>query len=641
MRSNTLFTIELTPCNMKIHKLSLLFLMSILPLFASAQGTKLSGSVVGSNTAQAFNAFDNNTDTYFSGNGYSANPYTYSYGRNWAGLDLGESHVITKVGIMACPGYEKLVQFAVVQGANREDFLDAIPLTMLKTSTTPYEMTYLDVEVSRGVRYVRVVATNSEGFWAEIEFYGNKGEGDNSKFYQITNLPTVSFNTPGMAEIKSKSDKHPGSYISIVSENGTKILEDAEAQMKGRGNGSWTFNKKPFQIKFNKKQQPLSGTAKAKKWTLINNYGDRTLMRNKVAFDISREVGMPYTPHCEFVDVIYNGEYEGTYQLCDQVEVGDGRVELTEMETTDIDGANLTGGYFIEIDAYAYQETSMFTSNRGTPVTIKYPDEDDITKEQSSYIQNYFNDFEEALFSKNFTDEQLGYRQYLDLESFLRYFIICELDGNLDSFWSTYIYKERNDALMHVGPIWDVDLGFQNYGSPKANQMDDFLYTHPNASKASGMLDFVNRIVKEDTNAKTLLSDIWSELRQNGNLNYDFFANRIAEYSEQLDESQKLNFERWPILYMSVQKQQEVFGTYEGELYNILSFLEKRFELLDEWMERHKVSGIDNITNNMVNPDAPIEMYDIRGIRLDSDNLAPGIYIRRQGNKSEKIIIKQ
>ncbi len=626
---------------MKISKFSVLFLMSVLSLFASAQGTKLSGLVVGSNTEQASKAFDNNPSTYFFGSGYSANPYYYYYGRNWAGLDLGESHVITKVGIRAATGHENSVQFAVVQGANREDFLDAIPLTMFKTPTTSNEMTNLDVEVSRGVRYVRVVATNSEGFFAEIEFYGNKGEGDNSKFYQITNLPTVSFNTPGMAEIKSKNDKHFGSYISIVSKNGTKILEDAEAQMKGRGNGSWTFNKKPFQIKFNKKQQPLSGTAKAKKWTLINNYGDRSLMRNKIAFDISREVGMPYTPHCEFVDVIYNGEYEGTYQLCDQVEVGNGRVELTEMETTDNDGENLTGGYFIEIDAYADQEISMFTSNRGVPVTIKYPDEDEITSQQSFYIKNYFNDFEAALFSSNFTDEQSGYRKYLDLESFLRYFIICELDGNIDSFWSTYIYKDRNDPLMHVGPVWDVDLGFQNYGTPKANQMNDFLYTHPNASKASGMLNLVNRIVKEDSGAKKLLSDIWSELRQNGNLNYEFLENRIAEYSEQLNESQKLNFERWPILNMSVQKEQEIFYSYEGELNNIRTFLKKRFELLDQWMGRHEVSGIDNINNDITNPDAPIEIYDLRGIRLGNDNLTPGIYIRRQGNKTEKIIIKQ
>ena len=99
-----------------------------------------------------------------------------------------------------------------------------------------------------------------------------------------------------MAEIKSKEDKHPGSYVAVISDGGRTLLVDANAQMKGRGNGSWTFPKKPFQIKFEKKKQPLDAPAKAKKWTLINNYGDKTLMRNKVAYEMSREAGMPFTP---------------------------------------------------------------------------------------------------------------------------------------------------------------------------------------------------------------------------------------------------------------------------------------------------------------------------------------------------------
>ncbi len=104
-------------------------------------------------------------------------------------------------------------------------------------------MTYVDVHVSRGFRYVRVVATASAGYFAEVEFYGTQGEGDDSQFYQITDLPTVSFNTPGMAEIKSKEDKHPGSYVAVISDGGRTLLVDANAQMKGRGNGSWTFPK--------------------------------------------------------------------------------------------------------------------------------------------------------------------------------------------------------------------------------------------------------------------------------------------------------------------------------------------------------------------------------------------------------------
>lgn len=604
----------------------------------SINAASLSGTVMGSDARQASNCFDGNTSTYFRGQS-AGSIYYYTYVRNWAGLDLGDRYVITRVGIQPGQGNANAARLAVVQGANKEDFSDAIPIMVFKEELTEGKMNYLDVNTSRGFRYVRVVATNSQGMFAEIEFEGTKGYGDDTQFYQMTNLPLVSFNTPGMAEIKSKDDKHKGSYVSIVSEDGTKILEDTAAQMKGRGNGSWTFPKKPFQIKFDKKQTPLDAVAKAKKWTLINNYGDRTLMRNKVAFDISREVGMTYTPYCHFVDVIYNGEYEGCYQLCDQVEVNPGRVELTEMEPTDVEGDALTGGYFVEVDAYADKETSWFTSSRGVPVTIKSPDEDEIVKAQTSYITDYFNKMEDALFSSNFMDEKAGYRQYLDLESFLRYFIICELDGNLDSFWSMYMWKERGDDLFHVGPVWDVDLGFQNYGSPNpVNSMTDYLYTHKDASKAYGMENFVSRIVKYDTKAKEELSEMWSQLRYNGNLNYEYFEALIDKYAEELEEAQTLNFVRWPILGLSVQKNQKVFGSYEGEINNMKSFLKGRFPFLDSMMDLHEVAAASQVATDPNT--APAEYFDLQGRKVNADELTPGFYIRRAGEKSEKIIVR-
>lgn len=602
----------------------------------SAAEAKLTGTVVGSDKTQAANCFDNNMSTYFRGND------TYSYTRNWVGLDLGEKHVITRVGIAPTSRHPEAARFAVVQGANKEDFSDALTIMVFKDDMKGDRLDYRDVDTSRGFRYVRVVATNSKGYFSEIEFYGTPGEGDDSKFYQLTNLPLVTFNTPGMAEIKSKDDKHKGSYVAIVSDNGTKILSDELAQMKGRGNGSWTFPKKPFQIKFDKKQSPVDAPAKAKKWTLINNYGDRSLMRNKVAFEMSREAGMTYTPYCTFVDVIYNGEYEGAYQLCDQVEVNPGRVELTEMTPDDIDGEALTGGYFVEIDAYAPDEISWFKSFTGIPVTIKSPDDDEIVKAQSQYIADFFNDFEAALYSADFTDPEKGYRKYFDLESFLRYFIVCELDGNIDSFWSMYMWKDRNDDKFHVGPVWDVDLGFQNYGSPyPVDQMQDYIYTHTDASKAEGMERFVNRIIKQDTEAYKLLSEMWSELRQNGNFNYDYFVEYIDKCAAELDESQRLNFIRWPILNESVQKGQRVFGSYEGEVNNIKSYLKARFNKLDKLFDRHEVAAIGDIATDT--PDANgsrVEMFDLQGRRIDSNVLTPGIYIRRTGNRTEKILVQ-
>lgn len=606
-----------------------------------AQESPLEGTVTGSDLTEAAKAFDGNLSSYF-------NPYYYSenYGRNWVGLDLGEKHVISRVGLAPASGRGDRCLFAVVQGANNADYTDAIPLTIYKETPKAGEMNYIDIDVTRGFRYVRVVATNSNGSFAEVEFYGTPGEGDDSHFYQLTNLPLVSFNTPGMAEIRSKDDKHPGSYIAIVSEDGSKILEDNQCQMKGRGNGSWTFPKKPFQIKFNKKQQPLDAPAKAKKWTLINNYGDRTLMRNKLAFDMSREAGMAYTPYCTFVDVIYNGSYEGSYQLCDQVEVNPGRVEITEMAPEDIDGENLTGGYFIEIDAYANQETSWFQSKLGIPVTIKSPDEDEIVKAQSQYITDFFNEFEAAVFSFDFTDPENGYRKYLDLDSFLRYFILCELDGNIDSFWSTYMWKDRNDDVLHAGPIWDIDLGFQNVGEWRSvydfDRLSDYIYLCNKASAASeSMRSLVTQIVKKDEGAKERLKYIWSDLRYNHNFNAEYYLAKIDEYAAQLDESQRLNFTRWPILNKSVQKDQAIFGSYEGELDNVRSYITKRFPRLDSFIGLDESAAIGTVMpDEAAESDAVPVLYDLRGQRVDADNAAAGIYIRRCGEKVEKVLVK-
>ena len=111
-------------------------------------------------------------------------------------------------------------------------------------------------------------------------------------------------------------------------------------------------------------------------------------MRNLLAFELSRRLGMPYTPYGTAVDVLLNGEYKGCYQLCDQIQVHKNRVNITEMTIHDNEGSALTGGYFIEIDAYADQEKSWFKSVKGNPVTIKSPDEDSITTNQRNYIRS-------------------------------------------------------------------------------------------------------------------------------------------------------------------------------------------------------------------------------------------------------------
>lgn len=613
---------------------------AVLAPAAGAAGSKLTGTVLESghtgNNSGA-NAFDGNLQTTFYGLRENS-----EYSRPWVGLDLGAAHVIDKINFAPSSQSVSCSRLAIFQGANNPDWSDAMPIAMVPVEgPKPGKMYTIPVEVSRGFRYVRMVgAGGAQQNVAEIEFYGTPGEGDDSHFFQVTNIPTVAFNTPGMAQITSKSDKHPGSQIFVIYDDGTKLLEKT-GQMKGRGNASWNMPKKPFQIKFEKKTQILpDAPAKAKKWTLINNYGDKTLMRNKVAFDMSREAGLAYTPYCRFVDVIYNGEYEGCYQLCDQVEVNPGRVELTEMEPTDIAGDALSGGYFLEVDGYADQEASWFMSNHGIPVTIKSPDEDDIVSQQSAYIKNHFQKLENALWASYFTNPERGYRKYLDLESFLRYVIVCELDGNTDTFWSTYMSKDRGSDRFVVGPIWDVDLGFDNDNRTyPVNTINDFIYA-TKGSTAGGMKDFADRIIKNDADARAQLTLIWSRLRQHGNYNATYFNDLVDTYANEINASQRLNFVRWPILSEYVHQNPRVLGSFEAEVNAMKQYITARFKKLDQLIGVVDVPGdaIDDIeADDTFTPEA---YYTLDGILLPARPSTPGIYIARSGTAARKIAIR-
>ena len=301
--------------------------------------------------------------------------------KTWTGLDLGNAHIISRVGFKPHYGQGALVELGLFEGANEPSFYDALPLAIVKKKGTTGKMDYIDINCSKGFRYVRYVASpGTNSVISALEVYGTPGEGDNSKLVQLTNLPTVVINTENAAAITSK-EVYVNSNVSIISDGGTTALLTTDTGVRGRGNASWSFPKKPYRIKFDKKQSPLGAPASAKSWTLINNYGDKTLMRNILAFEVSRRVGMAYTPFCTPVDVILNGEYQGCYQLCDQVEVGDGRVPAKK-------------GYLIEIDAYAWEEESYFVSNNDMPVTIKYPKDDEITPEQHNFIEDCFNKME-------------------------------------------------------------------------------------------------------------------------------------------------------------------------------------------------------------------------------------------------------
>ena len=539
---------------------------------------KLSGTVIGSRYSVDYtsgsqsttvnvknNVFDGNFDTYFA---------SYDRSGTWVGLDLGSKHVITKIGYSPRITQSHRVELAMIEGANNPDFSDALPIHMIKQSAPERQMTYEQTSCSRGFRYVRYVSPNDVRCnLAELEFYGYEDEGDDSKLYQLTNLPTVVINTEGSQEIVSKEEEL-SSTVYIISEEGTNLLATTETGVRGRGNASWDqFPKKPYRLKFKSKQSPLGAPASAKKWTLISNYSDKSLMRNILAFEASRRIGQAYTPYCHPVDVIVNGEYRGCYQLCDQVEAAEGRVPAKD-------------GYLIEIDAYAWKEVSAFWSWRGTPVTIKHPDEDDITDSQRQHIESFFNQMETAALGEDFTDPEKGYRKYLDLESFLRNLLVGDFCGNTDLLWSVYMYKDATDGRLYAGPTWDHDLSFDNdYRSYPVNANNDFIFLFVPSPASDAVRDITRRIVKEDPEAKNLLAQYWNQALEEGDLN------SLPEYLDQtyvlLQESQELNFKRWDILNSQVHMNFQALGTYEAEVNFLKNCLKERLVKFDEYVKNN------------------------------------------------------
>ena len=576
-----------------------------------AEDAKLVGKPIGSSPSVEYVNFEQTTTQNLPADAFDGDMNTYfaSWDRSytWAGLDLGSRHVITRVGWSPRNDGNgpKRVQLGVFEGANREDFMDAMPLYINDKVGTIGKMDYADVSCSLGFRYVRYVGPNDARCnVAELEFYGHEGEGDSLQLYRPTNLPCV--------VIRTKDNVHPWdkvtyieSVVTILSdaksssadcgslgeETRTEVLRDS-AGVRLRGNASKDFPKKPYRIKFANKQRVLGSPAKAKNWSLINNYGDKSLMRNILAFRVSEACGLAYTPFCEAVDVLFNGEYKGCYQLSDKIDVRKGRVEIDEMQPTDTQGEALTGGYLWEIDAYAYNEPQPYYSPYGISVTLHSPKDDEIVWEQRAYFEDYYSTMEDAVFRSSIRDTT--WRQYVDHRSFAQYFLANQMSGNPDWLWSCYMYKQRGDDHAYTGPVWDFDLAFDNDNRiyPIANNTD-YIYgivddTH---------IQFAKHILFADSRARTGVKDCWHVARNSG-INAEELVAFVDSMATELNESQRLNFIRWPILNQYVHQNPIAPGSYSAEVKRIKEYIPMRIAWIDNKLgyEWHPMTAIEPVS---------------------------------------------
>lgn len=290
-----------------------------------------------------------------------------------------------------------------------------------------------------------------------------------------TGLPVVRITSSKAMNQYDRINWVDGAIMRIEYPDGTVDFEDT-LSLKGRGNGTWTeTEKKPFAIKLNEKAK-LLGMHKQKRWILLANYKDRTLLRNDAAYWLSRQAynsetgeGMPYTINGQFVELVWNGEHKGNYYLCEQARIDNHRVDIAN---PDLENPEM-GGFFVEIDTYlgyysSYEKNpdiGFWSSKFNLPYIFKDPDESQITTSSKAYkyFKNYVEEFETIL--KNDTRlKNHEYENYLDVDKAIDYALIQELTLNHDSYntWpkdgphSAFLYKD-SAGLLCYGPVWDFD----------------------------------------------------------------------------------------------------------------------------------------------------------------------------------------
>ncbi|MBS2099717.1 CotH kinase family protein [Carboxylicivirga linearis] len=409
---------------------------------------------------------------------------------------------------------------------------------------------------------------------------------------QLTNIPTLYIETENQAPIVSKEEYISG-FATLVSSDSSEEFIDKEIEIRGRGNSTWGFEKKPYRLKFTNKYNFLNLPAHAKSWVLLANYCDKSLIRNGIAFEISRFIEMPFTSAARYIDVVINGEYLGNYMVADQMEVRTNRIDVEKLEPEDIELPEIAGGYLLEMDGFAYTEENWFNTTRNNPVTIKYPKSEDINQQQNDYITHFTNTFENRLFESSFDDEENSYRLMVDTSSLVNWYIACELTGNSDSFWSTYISKKRNEDKFYFGPLWDFDIAFNN--DDRLGDATEKLMREHAHSLVYGQTLWIQQMYKDSWFVKEVI-DRWHTLIDEGLEEY--ILDYINNTEELLEASQQQNFIKWDILDQKVYRNQFWFPSYAEEIGFLRNYVMDRIEFLNSEFSY----------NNM--PSQPFEVED-------------------------------
>lgn len=399
-----------------------------------------------------------------------------------------------------------------------------------------------------------------------VDTEGNRREGESQDgFFLKSDLPVVYINTPDGLAIETKEwvnkDLERGSSTIRIENAGKYNLDVMDTDIKGRGNSTWGMPKKPYNIKLDKKNEIL-GMANHKKWVLLANYSDKSLVRTEFAFNLGNNVfkNLEWTPSLKSVELILNGEYVGVYQVVEKIELDKKRLNIKMGD----EGKYDTGDFLLEVDE-RLDAPWYFRSANGVAFTFKEPDE--LTQNEFDAMQNIVQDIEDVLFSEDSTCDDI--ETVLDIDSFIDWYLVNELTKNNDAifFSSVYMYYKQNDQKMYMGPLWDFDLSSGNINYNDCDKVDGFYI------KRGG---WYSQLFKDD-GFKEAVKARWNNVK--GDVLGEILS--IGNITNQLGSSSTNNFLRWDILGTYVWPNRIVTGSYDGEVSAFIAWIVQRYHWLD------------------------------------------------------------
>jgi hypothetical protein len=404
------------------------------------------------------------------------------------------------------------------------------------------------------------VSNQSANDFTQIQTYTVTTNDGKSQTYSVdivkfTGLPIVHLSTQGNVNITSKDDYIDGEVWVDGGRNYVELVS-VPMEIRGRGNSTWGHPKKPYQMKLADKAEFL-GMPEDKKWLFLAEYSDKTMLRNSIAFEMGYMSNLAWTPQSTFSEVYLNDEYIGTYNITQKVEESDNRLPLDN------------GGFLLEIDQYERLDPDdVYFNTKHFLINIKEPSVDWGSSELSQ-ISELINDFEGALFAASFRQENVGYQQYIDIDSFIDWFIISEITKNVDSrdFSSIFLHVLPGEKIR-MGPLWDFDLSFGNVDYANSRYAEGYWVKEHK---------WYTRLF-QDPAFVDLVQTRFAFFRNNQGLILD----KIDKYAERLKWAQQENDERWQTIGIYVWPNPVVFDTYDQEVDHMKDWYIQRMDWLHE-----------------------------------------------------------